>query len=91
MSMRYASYPTLQTAHLASEIDGQLSTWSSGVTVSPSLQSAIVDGLLATTPDPTQHRFSCGRNPVPPPYRARQRICIGVTYRSHREETGGQT
>jgi 2-keto-4-pentenoate hydratase/2-oxohepta-3-ene-1,7-dioic acid hydratase in catechol pathway len=90
--MRYASYLTpAGQPTWGLETDGQLfDLGPSGVNVSPSLQSAIVDGLLATTPesDGAPVQPVDGTQFLPLLAAPGKVICIGVNYRSHREETG---
>jgi 2-keto-4-pentenoate hydratase/2-oxohepta-3-ene-1,7-dioic acid hydratase in catechol pathway len=90
--MRYASYLTpAGQPTWGLEYDGQLRDLGpTGANLSPSLQSAIVDGLLSETPKwneaPAQPVE--GTTFLPLLSAPGKVICIGVNYRSHREETG---
>lgn len=90
--MRYASYLTpAGQPTWGLETDGQLlDLGPTGANLGPSLQSAIVDGLLSETPKwneaPAQPVE--GTTFLPVLSAPGKVICIGVNYRSHREETG---
>lgn len=90
--MRYASYLTpAGQPTWGFEIDGQLfDLGPSGANRAPSLQAAIVDGLLPEKPEsdtaPVQQVE--GTRFLPLLSAPGKVICIGVNYRSHREETG---
>lgn len=90
--MRYASYLTnAGQPTWGLELEGQLQDLGpTGANIAPSLQQAIVDGLLAQAPVATDSPTQAveGTTFLPLLSTPNKVICIGVNYRSHREETG---
>lgn len=93
--MRYASYLThAGQPTWGFELEGQLQDLGpTGANLAPSLQQAIVDGLLPETPETAESAQNPaqsveGTTFLPVLSAPNKVICIGVNYRSHREETG---